>query len=208
MYVHMSLRQTGIFIVSIFCAGLVLGGLFRAGIRTIDGGNPTVSIPQSNTIFPPIKRPAAGIPTGLAIPAIGLSTYVESVGLAADGSMAVPKQVDNVGWYALGVKPGENGNAVIDGHFDRADGSPAPFYFIPKLSAGSEILVTDSHRNAWHFRIRSVVNYPYDAVPLTEIFGAGHTPALNLITCSGIWNDTTKNYSERTVVYSDLETGS
>jgi len=31
--------------------------------------------------------------------------------------MDVPKGLNNIGWFNLGPRPGENGNAVIDGHY-------------------------------------------------------------------------------------------
>jgi sortase A len=49
-----------------------------------------------------------------------------------------------------------------------------------------------------------VERYPYNQFPLTEVFGDAEIPRLNLITCNGVWDKNSKNYSDRLVVYSKL----
>src|SRR5438128_2185263 len=71
--------------------------------------------------------PLISSPTTIRIPAIHINARVESVGLDSEGHMAVPKVPANVAWYNLGPKPGEDGNAVIDGHIDTITGEPAVF---------------------------------------------------------------------------------
>src|SRR5579864_1086732 len=64
----------------------------------------------------PPELPLPTEPAHLTIPAIGLSASVESVGLTKTGAMAVPSNTNNVGWFSLGYRPGEVGNAVLTGH--------------------------------------------------------------------------------------------
>ena len=49
-----------------------------------------------------------------------LAGEVERVGKKQDGSMETPSTFTTVGWYELGVKPGDEGNAVMDGHVNNA----------------------------------------------------------------------------------------
>lgn len=146
-----------------------------------------------------------GIPTHLSIPSIDVDTDVESVGKDATGAMDVPKDFKNAGWYDLGAKPGESGNVVLAGHYDRVDGSPAAFWDIPKLKIGDKIHVSDADGNKKTYAVVKLTNYKHDAFPLEEVFGNTSQKRLNLITCQGKWDEKTKLYSERMVVYSELE---
>jgi sortase (surface protein transpeptidase) len=159
---------------------------------------------QSNqTVTQQIKAVPA-IPKALKIPAIGVTTVVESVGMDSAGRMDVPKNSDNTAWFDLGYRPGQVGNSVIDGHFDKVDGSPAAFWNIGKLQRGDKLIVTDANGKELTFAVTRLVKYPYDNFPIKEVFGDASVPMLNLITCHGQWNKNTKNYSERMVVYSQL----
>lgn len=141
------------------------------------------------------------IPLRLQIPKLKIDAAIESVGSAANGSMGIPKKVDNVAWYAPGIAPGEVGNAVIAGHLDRANGSPAVFWSIGKLKVGDELIVVSANQLKYHFAVTRVQAYPYDEAPMDDIFGFALQSQLNLITCNGVWNQGAHNYSKRLVVY-------
>lgn len=147
------------------------------------------------------ERP--GIPQRLIINKIGVDTNIESVAEDTQGRMAVPKEVNNVGWYQLGFRPGEMGNAVIDGHLDSPT-APAVFYNLTSLTPGDEITVVDGQGEQRKFIVTGIKYYPFDLLPLQEIFGPADKPHLNLITCTGIWDSINKNYSQRVVVYSEI----
>ena len=140
------------------------------------------------------------IPVKLAIPAIGVTAPVELVGLTADGAMDVPKQWSDVGWYEYGPTPGTVGNAAIAGHLDSTT-APAVFWRLGSLKVGDKVLVTLSNGTTVTFVVKQKVSYPYNAAPIAKVFGPASTPNLNLITCGGSWDAFTKNYSNRTVVY-------
>ena len=143
-------------------------------------------------------------PVKLTIPKLGVATSVESVGMDKKGRMDVPQNADNVAWYSLGYKPGDRGNAVIAGHFDKVTGAPAVFYNIENLQTGDKIVTTDAKGKAITFSVVKITKYPYDGFPLQEVFGTSTKRRLNLITCEGQWNSKTKNYSHRTVVYAEM----
>ena len=147
----------------------------------------------------------AAEPRLISIPKINITADVESVGEDEKGRMAVPGEVMNVGWYKLGYKPGEQGSAVFAGHLDKVTGEPAVFYDISKLSAGDEIIVTDKNGKKLTFEVIKSQVYPFDEVPLKEVFLSTDKIRLNLITCTGSWNKDDKNYSNRLVVYSQLK---
>lgn len=158
-------------------------------------------VKQEATI--PVKQ-VYGIPKYVKIPKIGVATNVESVGIDAQGRMDIPKNSDNTAWFDLGYRPGQNGMAVLDGHYDKADGSGAVFWDIAKLQKGDKILLTDDSGKEITFVVTKLSKYPYDMFPIKSVFGESSVPMLNLITCHGQWNKSTKNYSQRLVVYSEL----
>lgn len=147
--------------------------------------------------------PVAGLPQRIRIPALRIDTEVEHVGLAPDGAMDVPKRYDTVGWYALGFRPGELGNAVMAGHLDSKTG-PAIFWRLRDLRPGDEVLVTSDDGAERRFLVRELAHYPFDQAPLDRIFGPGDHAALNLITCGGTFDQPTQNYDQRLVVYATL----
>lgn len=158
-----------------------------------------VKSPAANTI---LVEP--GIPQKISIPKIKVQTDIESVGMDSEGRMATPKNSDNTAWFSPGFRPGIKGSAVLDGHYDKANGGPAVFWNLGKLEKGDSIVITDNKGAKYTFAVDRTVKYPYDSFPIKEVFAASDVPMLNLITCHGVWNKDTKNYSQRMVVYAKL----
>jgi sortase (surface protein transpeptidase) len=163
----------------------------------------TSSSPYADSI---VKDERTGIiPASLEIPAIDLKAEVESVGLKKNGEMAVTESFDTTGWYEKGYKPGEPGNSVIGGHVDSRNG-PAVFYELSRLSEGDEVKVSSKTGETRTFVVTRIEEYPWDEAPLKKIFGYTHRSSLNLITCTGDFDRSTRNYSKRLVVYTELKT--
>jgi sortase (surface protein transpeptidase) len=162
----------------------------------------TTSSPYAESI---LKDERTGIiPSSLEIPAIGLKADVESVGLKENGEMAVTESFDTTGWFEKGYKPGEPGNAVIGGHVDSRNG-PAVFYELSKLTEGDEVKVTSKSGDTRSFVVTGKKEYPWDDAPLKTIFGYTHRSSLNLITCTGDFDRSARNYSKRLVIYTELK---
>lgn len=147
---------------------------------------------------------SVGIPVELVIPSLDINTPIESVGQDANGNMDVPKQPMDVAWYNLGFRPGQSGNAVIDGHVDSSTGAPLIFANLASLQAGDLIYVKDDAGKTRKFVVTHKQAYPNEQTPLSSIFGADKKAHLNLITCTGIWDRSQMQYTQRLVVYSDL----
>lgn len=144
-------------------------------------------------------------PAFFVIPKLGVNTTIEPVGTDQEGKMDVPKDDWNVGWYSLGIKPGEKGSAVMAGHLDTATGAPAVFYNLSRLTLGDEVSVVSQEGKNLVFTVIKIQNYPYDQVPMQEVFELNDKPRLNLITCTGVWNTGSRNYSNRLVVYTEIK---
>jgi sortase A len=147
----------------------------------------------------------ADTPIRLRIPKIGVDASIESVGLTSEGTMGDPKDPAHAAWFNLGPRPGEKGNAVIDGHYGWKNNKPAVFDDINKLTPGDKLYVEDSKGIITTFVVRQVKIYKENE-DSSGIFGIGDgKPHLNLITCGGVWNTITKNYSIRIVVFTDQQ---
>ncbi len=153
---------------------------------------------------PSVADETASEPVRLVIPAIHVDALVEGVGLDKEGNMDVPSTNITTGWYDLGYHPGENGNTVIDGHLDTKNGEPAVFYHLAELQVGNTLTLYDKKGTRFTYRVTKVQEYPYNLFPLKDVFGSYNTNRLILITCQGVFDRTAKNYSHRTVVFSDL----
>ena len=144
-----------------------------------------------------------GLPTRLKIPSINVNATVEYMGLTPDGAMDVPKSPHNVGWYNLGPRPGENGAAVIDGHYGFKKGSV--FDNLHKLGKGDKLYVQDDKGMITTFVVRETLKYDSKADALDVFDSSDGKAHLNLITCEGIWDKVSRNYSKRLVIFTDKE---
>lgn len=150
--------------------------------------------------------PLPGVPVKVTIPSINVDTVIESVGMDSQRRMDVPKDSNNTAWFNPGYRPGQPGNAVLAGHYDNVDGSPSVFWEIKELKLGDKITITDDKGEEKTFAVTRIEQYPHDEFPIQEVFGESSEAMLNLITCQGNWDEKTKNYSDRMVVYSKLVT--
>jgi hypothetical protein len=161
----------------------------------------------------PTPTPVFSPPVWLSSPKARINASVIPVGEDAHGAMAAPEGPNNdpiwftTFWWKYGAKPGQIGNAVIAGHLDRKDGSPAVFWWLRLLRKGDSVYVRNAAGKTLHFIVTDVEIYlnptsgPNDPV-LQRIFGPATTANLNLITCAGDW--TGKEYTKKLVVYTTL----
>jgi hypothetical protein len=153
-------------------------------------------------------------PTHITIPAMHLNAAVIAVGATTDGSMATPHCASatdplcsEVYWWDGGVVPGQNGNAVMAGHVNRPDASPASFGNLDALVVGNQFTIhTQSGKDLTFVvtKIERVTAYAKGGNNpiINEIFGPAATPNLNLITCIGDWDGAT--FDQRLVVHTQL----
>ncbi|UOQ94028.1 class F sortase [Halobacillus shinanisalinarum] len=145
------------------------------------------------------------VPTNVKVPSIGIDAPVNEVGVLENGQMGVPKNNAVAGWFEPGTKPGNTGNAVLAGHVDNRSG-PAVFYYLKNLQKGDEIIVTNEEGKELTYVVQKLESYPADEAPIKEIFGKTDKKRLNLITCTGVFDDEKRTYLDRLVVYSELKT--
>lgn len=145
----------------------------------------------------------AKLPVRLKIPSINVDAAIESLGLAPDGTMDVPNGPNDVAWFDLGPRPGEIGNAVMSGHFGWKDGISAVFDDLSTLKKGDILFVEDSKGTTIAFVVRESRLYDPEA-DASDVFNSNDGKShLNLVTCEGVWDESSKSYSKRLVVFAD-----
>ena len=151
---------------------------------------------------PITTKASPGLPARLIIPAIDIDAVVEFVGVAVKGTMEVPSNTTDVGWFKLGPRPGEIGSAVIAGHVDGKNGKEAVFTNLYKLKVGDKLYVKDDKGITTTFIVWD--SRTYNSGYAEEVFSSNDAAHLNLVTCDGVWNGTVKSYSKRLVVFADI----
>jgi len=140
----------------------------------------------------------------LKIERIGVLALINPVGLAANGDMAIDENPEQLAWYKDGPKPGEEGSAVIAGHYGWKGSVPSVFNELHTLVPGDEITAIDDKGQTLIFVVIRLETYQPDQ-DATNVFKSDDGKAhLNLITCQGSWNNSQSTYSERLVVFTDL----
>jgi sortase (surface protein transpeptidase) len=194
--------------------------LVVGGVAALGGDGPVGEVPPATTAAPlpavepepepepeppPAPEPVAApdpiaAPVSLSVPAIGVDTEAVHVGLEDDGAMEIPEDVATVGWYELGVAPGEDGSAVIAGHVDSRTQGRGAFYDIGQLEVDDEATVTHDDGATSDWRVTGRTTYPKDEAPLAELFRRGGDPQLVLITCGGEFDAGARSYTDNVVV--------
>ncbi|MFA1541506.1 class F sortase [Actinomadura monticuli] len=195
--------------------GALLIGLLFTGCGGDDGGDtassgtPTPSTTEmtgatatASSVHPLSQSP----PTKIAIPKIGVSAPVGSIGLLPDGRVEEPplSNPNLAGWYDEGVTPGEVGPAVILGHVD-ANGKPAVFYRLKDLKPGDKIAVARKDGTTATFAVQTAQHVDKDAFPHKKVFGEALDHAsLRLVTCGGAFDTKIGHYKDNLIVYAKL----
>jgi len=168
--------------------------------------------PQNKSTQPTIRTAVTqkksikvDLPIRLVIPIIKVDTTINYVGLTTDGAMDIDKDPDRVAWYEFGPRPGDEGNAVIAGHYGWIGDKGAVFNELHTLKKGDLISVIDKKGVTINFIVSKSQKYDPEA-DATSVFksidGKSH---LNLITCNGVWESSKNTYTERLVIFSDKE---
>lgn len=144
-----------------------------------------------------------GAPVRFQIDQIDVDAEIENVAKDDQGRMDVPKEPEDVAWYELGPVPGEQGNAVLAGHYDSFSG-PAVFYKLNELNVGDSVRVVTEDDEELEFEVVEIERVHIDDADSEKIFGKTEGHNLNLVTCEGSWDFESNMYDHRFIVYTTL----
>ena len=139
-------------------------------------------------------------PIHLSIPTLHLSVPLSELGINKDGSVQVPTNFNEPGWYKFGPAPGQRGSAVILGHVDTFRG-PAVFFYLRNLRPGSQIVVQLADHKVVHFAVLGLRMYTKGQFPERVVYGPRSYSALQLVTCGGVFDHATGHYLSNLVVF-------
>jgi Sortase domain len=145
-------------------------------------------------------------PTSIDIPAIGVHSSLQPLGLNDDGTVEVPAGAlfDVAGWYRYSVDPGSIGPAIILGHIDSGHYGASVFFRLGDLQPGDHVLVTRHDGVKAVFEVTGVRRFLKTQFPTRLVYGDTKNAALRLITCGGAFDSSTGHYVDNTIVFASL----
>jgi hypothetical protein len=146
------------------------------------------------------------IPVRLEIARIGVSTRLQRLGRAADGTVEVPEgphRWDTAGWYAGGARPGDPGSAVVLGHVDSTSG-PAVFYRLRQLRHGDKVVVVRADGSRVRFTVERVEQFDKARFPTDDVYYPTLRPQLRLVTCGGTFDPKSGHYRANVIAFANL----
>ncbi|WP_236720050.1 class F sortase [Rathayibacter sp. VKM Ac-2630] len=139
-------------------------------------------------------------PARLSVPAMDLEEALIPLGIAADGTMEVPVDYDDVGWFSGGGRPGGTGRTVIAAHVDSRSG-PAVFFRLRELAVDDEIELTGVDGSLHRYRVTATESHPKAAFPTAAVFGGTLEDEVVLVTCAGAYDTGIGRYEDNLVVF-------
>lgn len=145
------------------------------------------------------------VPVSLDIPKIRAKSTLISLGLAPDGSVALPPVSTpmQASWFNGGPTPGEIGPSVIFGHVD-GDRQPGIFFHLHELTKGDLIFVHRADGSTATFEVTKVEEIPKDTFPTDAVYGNTSDAELRLITCGGSFDSSAHSYEDNIIVFAAL----
>lgn len=145
-------------------------------------------------------------PVSLGIPAINVSSQLIEVGQNPNGSIQVPvpPSFDHAAWYKYSPAPGQFGASVIIGHIDNRYTGPSIFFNLGKLKPRDVIKVKRADNKTAIFTITAVRQYLKSDFPTAQVYTSSNDAELRLITCGGSFNQSTRHYTDNTIVFAKL----
>lgn len=153
--------------------------------------------PPTRPAVAPAPAMPAVLPRGAAsiqIPSLQISAPAQPE-VAAAGSLAVPGNPADVGWWMPSTS-----ELVIDGHVDMEGVGPGALYEVRNLRVGRQVVVqTSGGPERW--TIDGVRTYAKGHIPAGLFRWQGATARLVIITCGGPFDYATHHYYDNVVAY-------
>ena len=125
---------------------------------------------------------------------------------AQAGQMDTVDDPDLAAWYEPGPAPGDEGNAIVNGH-KSWKGKIGRFSALWNMKTGDSVAVSFEDGSVRYFSVSSVDFYPYDGVPAEVMDLKSDEPRLTLITCYGDYDRLVGTSKQRCVVVCEVSDG-
>lgn len=142
------------------------------------------------------------VPDRVFLPTIELDTDLIPLWLREDGTLDVPEDPFQAGWWAGGSALDVLGPTVVVGHVDSTTG-PAIFYDLRRLQVGDPVAVGGEDGKLRWFVVTELEWVDKDEFPTERVYGIGDTASLRLITCGGPYDREVRSYEQNLIVYAE-----
>ena len=160
-----------------------------------------VDVPTVSSALDQNQVAPALVPQRIRVDSLGIDMAIESVGLAADGAMELPKNPSLAAWYRFGPSPASAAGAtVVAAHVDSLVYDIGPFAQLATASAGTEIVVTTEDGQDRRYAVESVQTVTKQDVPWDSIFDRTGPNRLTLVTCGGEFDYDARTYLSNVIV--------
>ena len=164
-----------------------------------------VPIPTHSSLITEEVTENIGNPVRIVIPSISVDAAIQNVALTKFGAMDLAKDPLETSWYELGALPGTIGSAVIAGHVNWYNHEKAVFENLHDISPGDSIHIIDDTNTTISFIVREVQSFSATANAESVFLSDDGKSHLNLITCEGVWNGKSEQFTNRFVVFADRQ---
>jgi LPXTG-site transpeptidase (sortase) family protein len=167
-------------------------------------GDATQESTASFSAFADLSEPEIGKPKSLMIDSVALTVDIEEVGKDADGFMETPKNWKQAGWYSLSTQTAEQGNIIINGHYDDSAGRRAAFWQLKNVNIGDKVTLVDEFNRPFDYEVKNLYYLAIDDPERFKIFNFEKgQQSLTLITCGGVWLPGEGTYNKRLIVMAE-----
>jgi len=168
----------------------------------------------------PLAVPGAAAADRIVIQKIGVNAPITTRKVGADGQMPNPDGPDDIAFYdfdngvwpGVGGLPGSGGNIVLAGHVDwgaqHGNGCKnntvrppcqAVLWDLGRLAAGDQLEINVGG-TVYKYQITGTKSYAASYSDWGGVFAAAGQESLTIVTCSGDFNPSTREYGSRLVV--------
>ncbi len=149
---------------------------------------------------------APDLPKIVTIPKLNAKGRVRQMTIGKDGLLESPKNIYDAGWFNQSAKPGSQGGAVLlDGHVSGPT-QKGVFYKLESLKKDDIVTIERGDGQKIDYKVVRVevkkatdVDMAQMLLPVTQ---GSH--GLNLITCTGKFNSSSKTYEDRALVFTQV----
>jgi LPXTG-site transpeptidase (sortase) family protein len=157
-------------------------------------------VPRQSTALSAQPGPVSA-PVRVRVDALGIDMSIEAVGLADDGTMALPVNPAVAAWYRYGSGPASAAGAtVVAAHVDSLVYDIGPFAQLAKAPAGTEIVLDTADGVVHRYSVAAVETIGKPDVPWDSVFERTGAPRLTLVTCGGEFDYEAKRYLSNVIV--------
>lgn len=184
--------------------GLVFFGRYYAGKVLSSHTSTNTDKESALSAFDSLKKPQAGKPIKLIIPSQNVELSVVAVSRSEDGVMETPKSWNLAGWYKGSSKTLEEGNIIINGHYDDNYGRPAAFWKLKNLRLDDTVRIVDEFNRPVDYKVTSTYYIAIDDPDRFKVYDSEEgKQSLTLITCGGVWLPGESTYNKRLIIKAD-----